>query len=290
MSGSIAGAAALVFSASLTAFFQSPPAKAAEPGRAEFAAGDFDAARRIAHDAGSGEALALACQAGLIIGGYLETGEPAVVSLHDAISDCANSIKSRANRPDAYINYAIGISFEAKRLHSRSDAALAKNLMEAAIERFPNSGFAHTALATWNAEVSNRSFFARALLGASEDRAQREFALALTLDGDNYAINYQWFRYLAAHGRKNHAEAEAAAMRLLEELQPKDQFEKLLRERARIIADALALDDTGKIDEALKATEPFRDIENVAADEKYSLSLTVFPPPEPIAEQETAHE
>ncbi|MGE0409291.1 MAG: hypothetical protein AB7P23_08530 [Amphiplicatus sp.] len=248
------------------------PARAVEPGRREFAAGDFETARLLAREAGSGEGFALACQAGLVLGGYFEKGAAAVRALHGALEDCARSIASGAGRADAHINYAIALGFEAERLGSRTYASASRRLMEEAIARFPKIAFAHAAYAAWHAAAAERGFLAKAALGASESAARDEFETALALQADNFSVNYQALRFFADGGAKDRDRAARLAARLLGELRPKDRFEALLRERAQEIAEALATQDKKAVAAALQATEPFGGIEKERA-------APSFPPP-----------
>lgn len=273
--------AVCIAASALVTFAAMSPARALDPGSAEFAAGDFFAARAAGREAGTGAGFALACQAGMVIGSYLETGEAAVSSLHGAIGDCARAIEMDSRRVDAFVNYAIAVAFEAKRLNSRQFAAAARCLMEDAVARFPQSGFAHAALAGWHGSVSDQGFFARTVLGGSRDDAEREFDEALRLEPGNFAVNYQHLRFLAAGGKKDRANAATIAAHLVREVSPKDKFEELLRERAGVIEAALAKGELSA-SEALKATEPFYMIDKARSDGPFEPPyLTRFPDPQP---------
>lgn len=239
-------------------------AAAGGAGRAEFAAGDFQAARDGGRADGAAEGLAIACQAGLVIGSYLEPPDAAVLSLHGALNDCARAIEAGSGGPDAYVNYAIGLSFEAKRLRSRRLAANARRLMEDAARRFPQSGYARGALGGWHASVSEQGLLARSVLGASRDSARRAFAEALRLEPKNFAVNYQYVRFLAAGDERDRAEAATAAQRVTA-LSPEGRFEAMLAERARIIAAALASGDVKATAAALEESEPFNGVEKSKA-------------------------
>ncbi len=260
------------------AAFLSVPAAASDPGRAEFDAGDFSAARAAGRSTGGGGGFALACQAGLVIGSYLETGEEAVAALHGAIEDCARAIELDAARVDAFVNYAIAVAFEAKRLNSRQLAAASRRLMEGALDRFPQSAFAHAALAGWHASVSDQGFFAQAALGGSRDKAAAEFDEAVRLEPQNFAVNYQRLRFLAAGGKHDRAQAALLAASLARDFPPANKFEELLRERAMIIAAAVESESASSASDALKETEPFYRIEKERASQPFDFPyLTRFP-------------
>lgn len=232
-------------------------AEISEPGRREFAAGDFPAARDVGRGDGSGEGLAIACHAGLVLASYLETGEAAVSSLHGAILDCAEAIGRGDVRADTFIGYAIGIGFEAKRLSSRRLGVSSRRLMEAATARFPGSGFAYAALGGWHSSVSEEGLLTQAVLGASRNEARKQFAQSLRLESENFAVNYEYLRFLAYGDRKERAEGSLLAARLLGELTPSDRYEELLRGRAAIIAAALREGGAKPMARALQETEPF---------------------------------
>lgn len=236
-------------------------AAAAGVGRAEFAAGDFEAAREDGRADGTAEGLALACQAGLVMGGYLEPPDAAVLSLHGALDDCARAIETGNAGPDAYVNYAIGLAFEAKRLGSRRLAANARRLMEDAASRFPQSGYAIGALGGWHASVSEQGLLARSVLGASRDSARHAFLKALRLEPDNFAVNYQYVRFLAAGDERDRREAATAVQRVTAAFSPDDRFEAMLAQRARVIAAALVSGDAKATAAALEESEPFNGVE-----------------------------
>ncbi|MEQ8934400.1 MAG: hypothetical protein RIE56_01245 [Amphiplicatus sp.] len=256
----------------------SASAAAQDPGRDAFDAGDFAGARAAGRSAGTGSGFSLACQAGLVIGSYIETDEEAVASLHGAIDDCARAIAMDRSRIDAFVNYAIAVAFEAKRLNNRKLAGASRRLMEEALARFPQSAFAHAALAGWHASVSDQGFFAQTALGASRDRAAAEFGEALRLEPTNFAVIYQHLRFLAAGGKKDRAEAVATAAYLAHESPPKSRFEQMLRERAAVIAAAIESGGASSADEALKTTEPFYRIEQAHAGAPFDFPyLAQFP-------------
>lgn len=235
---------------------------------AAFEAGDYGAAREAGRSEGTADGLSVACQAGLVLGSYFESGEPQVTTLHGAIRDCAEAIRKGAAHEDAYVNYAIGLAFEAKRLHSPRFAGDAKDLLQASVERFPKSGFARGALAGWHANVAEQGVLARTALGASRDAAREGFATALKLDPKNVALNYEYLRFLAVGGKAERAQGAALA-KAIGTMPLKGAFQKLLVERAAIIGAALAKGSAKAAAQAVKETEPFAAVAGEAAAEKF---------------------
>jgi hypothetical protein len=235
---------------------------------AAFEAGDYSAARDAGRGEATAEGLSVACQAGLVLGSYFESGAPQVATLHGAIKDCAEAIQKGGAHVDAYVNYAIGLAFEAKRLHSPRFAGDAKDLLQASIERFPQSGFARGALAGWHANVAEQGVVARTALGASRDTAREGFAAALKLDPKNVALNYEYLRFLAVGGKAERAQGAALA-KAIGSMPHKGAFQKLLVERAAIIGAALSKGSAKAAALAVKETEPFAAVAGEAASEKF---------------------
>lgn len=262
----------------LCAFFGSLSFEAeAATSLATFESGDYAGARAAGRIEATPEGLSTACQAGLVLGSYYETGEARVATLHGAITDCADAIKAGGAHVDAYVNYAIGLAFEAKRLHSPRIAGDAKDLLQSSIERFPQSGFARGALAGWHANVAAQGVLARTALGASRDSAREGFAAALKLDPKNVALNYEYLRFLAVGGKAERAQGATLA-KTIQSLPKKGAFEKLLSERAATIGAALASGSSKAADAALKATEPFASVEGESVAAKFDPPfLDAFP-------------
>lgn len=235
---------------------------------AAYERGAFDEARVLGRAAGTPDKLALACEAGLILGSYLEDAQHRVASLHDAIMDCAAAIDSGEAEVGAYVNYAIGVAIEAKRLRSPGRATDARRLFDEAIAKFPESGFAHGALAGWHSNVSREGALAKIALGASRADARRGFKRALALDPTNAAIRYEYLRFLAAGDREDRERAMALGDELLSAA-PRDAFERLLLDRAALVREALN-GPKKALEATLTATEPYSGVEGERAHHAFS--------------------
>lgn len=261
------------FGAFAAALLAVPAAHASSAWEAAFKSGDYAAAREAGRAEASAEGYSVACQAGLVIGSYYEAGPQRVSTLHGAIKDCATAIKSGKAHVDAYVNYAIGVAFEAKRVHSPRLAGDAKDLLQESVERFPRSGFARGALAGWHANVADQGVLARTALGASRDAAREGFADALALDPKNVALNYEYLRFLALGGKAERAEGTALAAKI--QSMPQDgAFQKLLAERAAEIGAALRTGSAKSAAAALKATEPFAAVQGEPSPEAFEAPFS----------------
>lgn len=252
-------------------------ASAAESAEA-FVAGDYAAARAAGRAEATAEGLSVACRAGLVLGSWIETGAARVATLHGAIDDCATAIRDGGAGVDAYVNYAIGLAFEAKRVHSPGLAGDTRKLLEAAVARFPDSGFAHGALGGWHAQVAAQGFLARTALGASRDEARKNFDIALKLDPDNVPLRYEYLRFLALGGRAERTDGARVAADIAAR-KPQDAFGKLVQEKAARLGAALASREKSDkaVEAALRATESFAGFEGEAADARYAAPFSMFP-------------
>lgn len=254
-------------------------AQSAADAAGAFAAGDFAAARQAGESAGTAEGYSLACEAGLVLGSYFEAGEARIRTLHRAINDCAQAIRSGDAGAGAYVNYAIGVGFEAKRLHSVGAALNTRKLFTEAVMRFPDTGFAQAALAGWHSNVTREAGIGRVALGASREEARRRFAIAISLDPGNPVIRFEQLRFLAAGGREDRrAAVETAAV--MAAMKPQGAFEAFVLERARALSASLAANERD-VDAAITATEPFEGVRGEAPQLKFKAPFEAHFPARP---------
>lgn len=265
-------AAAAVLVGATPAFAEGSPTTSGDA----FLAGEYADARDLGRKENNAGGLAMACRSGLVLGSYFETGAPRLAALHGAIKDCGDAIAAGGAGVDAYVNYAIGLAFEAKRNHSPGLAGDARKLLEAAIARFPDSGFAQGALAGWHAQVAAQGVLARTALGASRDDARKGFDAALRLDPKNISVHYEQLRFLAEGGRAARPAALKAAATIAA-LPSEGAFETLIKQHAATIADALAVEGKAGRDavaRALVATESFRGVQGEGDGVRLDLPYT----------------
>ncbi|MCJ9429895.1 hypothetical protein K6118_12400 [Kordiimonas sp. A6E486] len=201
-----------------------------------------------------------ACEAGLTLGGFMETGDPAVRSLHLAIDDCRAALKIKPDHLEASLSYGIGLSFESKRTHKPELARLAKKLFEKLIEERPNDPLPHAALAVWNAHVSRAGLFARLALGGSRRRAHEEFEASFALGAPKKPLMLEYIKFLARGSKQDRATALETYGRYLT-LPPADgPLNAILDSRAAALATALRSGDKKAIKKAVAKATAFHGI------------------------------
>lgn len=236
----------------------------------------FAEAKEAGRAAGTAQGYALACEAGLVLGSYFEQSGARVRTLHRAIEDCAQAITSGGAGVGPYVNYAIGFGFEAKRLHSVGAASDSKKLFMEAVALFPDSGFAHAALAGWHSNVTRQAGLGRIALGASRQDARRHFDIAIGLDPENLAVRFEQLRFLVAGDRKDRRAALDAAA-AMSTMTPRTAFDAFVLAQTPALAAALSGSEKD-IDAALASTEPFAGVRGEAPDTRFAPPFrTQFP-------------
>lgn len=217
-------------------------------------------ARATAREQGDAAAFALACRAGMVVGGFLETGPPAVKSLHDALEDCEQALVVDKDNYVAGLSHAIALGFEGLRLRKASYARASKREIESLIERYPENALARGALAGWHAAVAREGWLARLFLGASRSRAELLYANAMKLPNVELPLIYEYIRFLAAGDSDQRQKAGRMIEQALE-TEPNDGLDALLLDRCRDLAAALVSGDDQQLEESLRRATPFEGID-----------------------------
>ena len=248
------------------------------PGWDAFVAGNLRVARQEARTAAeqkaTADSFALACRAGLAIGGFLETGEPAVLSLHGAIEDCEKALKIDPKHYVAALSHAIAIGFEGLRLRKASYARASKREIEQFIQHYPQNALARGSLAGWHAAVAEEGWLARLFLGASRARAKSLYAEALLLPNLETPLTYEYIRFLASGNRQDREKAMTLANEVLMQ-SPKDGFEAVLHTKLEPLLDALRRGDKNSIKQSISEATPFIGIDNWGKPDR--VGLGAFP-------------
>lgn len=245
------------------------------PGWSAYQMGDFDGARSKARAgaelSNSADAYALACRAGLVVGGFLESGKAAVDSLHQALRDCERALSLEPAHYVAGLSHAIALGFEGLRLRKASYARASKREIEALIRKYPDNALALGALAGWHAAVAREGWLARVFLGASRARAATLYSRAVRLPRTEFPLNYEYIRFLA--GGKTDDRATAAAM--IEnaiEAGAKDGLDALLLDRSSNILKAIRTTSKQQLRDSLEAATPFGAIDEWGVPERTSVA------------------
>ena len=235
------------------------------PGWDAYVSGDLMTARESAQNAArenpTADSFALACRAGLAIGGFMETGETAVQSLHQSLKDCEQALRLEPEHYVAALSHAIAIGFEGLRLRKASYARASKREIEAFIQLYPQNALARGSLAGWHAAVADEGWLARLFLGASRARAKSLYSEALVLPNLEAPLTYEYIRFLAGGNAPDRKKAASLASQMLSGF-PKDGFEAILHKRLEILASALRSADEKLIEESVEKATPFSGIDD----------------------------
>lgn len=225
-----------------------------------YAVGNFTDARTSGREVGTADSFALACQAGLVIGGFQEKGAAAVHALHGALADCRKAIDLDPAHFTAGLSHAIATGFEGLRLRKTAYARASKKDIEALIKRYPSNAFAVGALAGWHAAVAREGLFARLALGADRAKARRLYVQAVQLPGADLPLYFDYIRFLA----DGKSDDKAEALRLLADIfanPPAGGLAGILLDKCRQLQAALLSGDKKALKQALAAAMPFGDID-----------------------------
>ncbi len=263
----------------LTVISVSAQADTTPPGAQAFVEGDF---MRAFKEAATGaqknptaDSFGLACQTGLVIGGFQQTGKDAVNTLHEALKNCERALALDPNHYVAGLSHAIAIGFEGLRLRKVSYARTSKREIRVLIEKYPANAVAKGALAGWHAAVAREGWLARLFLGASRARAKSLYAEALALPGVDLPLLYEYARFLAEGDDKD----REAAQQLIAETASEpvaNGLNALLIEK--LAALEIALRENGKKQRktGIEATDPFSGIDQWGTPAK--TGIDAYPP------------
>ena len=242
------------------------------PGWQAFEQGHFHEAREAGRAEGSAEGLSLACRAGLVLGGFTETGKAAVHSLHGAIRDCNKALEINADHYFAKMSLSIALSFEGKRLKRPSYPARAKAYILELIEAEPNNPLGYGALAAWHSEVSAAGFLARIALGARRKKAADNFSRALKLGAIDYALRFEYVKFLARGNKAERKQALEQAKNLASN-KATMAFDAILQKQCARLVDALAQDNKRAIKSLLKRAAAFRQVSSEREVARFPLGI-----------------
>ena len=243
--------------------------------------GDFARARTeaslSANNRPDADTFGLACQTGLIVGGFFESKAQAVQSLHSALGACDQALMLEPDHYVAGLSHAIALGFEGLRLRKASYARASKREIEALIAKYPRNAVARGALAGWHAAVAREGWLARLFLGASRARAKSLYKEAFALPGVELPLTYEYVRFLAAG---NSAEQQQAQSLLNDALARSAQngLEALLLRKMKDLSTALASGKKKEIKASIRATIPFGDIDRWGPPDQ--TNLAAYPVPE----------
>ncbi|MFC3053693.1 hypothetical protein [Kordiimonas pumila] len=243
------------------------------PGQQHDEKSEFRETRLLAKAENTAESLRLACQTGLVIGGFFETGPEAVQSLHQALADCEAAIIKDPTNILTTVSLAAAISYEGKRLTSARYPHTSKKLLEKLVQENPNSAIALGALATWHSEVSAVGFAARLVLGASRKKATSLYASAFEKGLTDFGLRLSYIKFLARGTPEDMAHALAQCAIMLE-APAQTAIDKILQQKMAILAVALQTKDEKTIEAALEEISAFPTLKDYKKMPAYELAKT----------------
>ncbi len=237
-----------------------------------YLAGEFDTARSMARTSGTPEGYALACRAGMVAGGFLETGRAAAVrSLHQALKDCEQALIADPNSYVAGLSHAIAIGFEGLRLRKASYARASRREIEALIDKYPDNALATGALAGWHAAVAREGWLARLFLRASRSDAKTLYRQAMDMPDAELPLYYEYIRFLAEGDKAERLEAIGLIQSAINK-GANDGLGRLLLTRCQNLLKALESGKNRQIQEAIDKATPFIEIDEWGTREKTDVS------------------
>jgi len=221
-----------------------------DPAIALFRAGSFAACASAARQQDSANAAALAARATLVVAAYQSDTRAEAESLIDqAMRDARLALARQPDHVEGLLQLAIATGYRAKLHRAPGQAREARTLMERAMALDPDNAFAWAALGGWHGETvaTLGGFLAGLTLGARKAEALRYYEGALMRDPASpsfptfYAFNLIRLKDKAQRTRITALLQDAAG------LEPRDGFERLLRQQAREVLAALL---AGQVDKA----------------------------------------
>lgn len=241
-------------------------------GQAAYASGDYYRARQIFKSLEGVDAHMGACQAGLVIGSFLDKGEDAVRSLHTALDNCKAAMEINPHHIDARISFAIALGVEGKRLRKPAYAKASRLLLEDLLVVSNNYHILHGAIGGWHSEVYEAGLLARLFLGARRKTAIKHLDRATELAPKDVGIRFERVKYFA-RGNKAAREIAIIESEMALGLKADNAFETLLLAHLKAINTALKTGRKSSIKSALRAATAFDGIEKWRDIPAYPLAL-----------------
>lgn len=233
----------------------------ADPAGDAFYQGAFYDARTLGQSTQSENGLMTACRAGMVVGGYFETGSAAVRSLHQAYEDCLKVVSMNPGHVNARITVAIITGFEGKRWQKPGLAKKSRRLLEALVAEYPDSAPAHAALGGWHSEVSAAGFLPKLYLGAKRSNARNYFSTATQKGEADFPFILEYLKFLA-RGDARERDLALAVARSIGEDKDLSAIDQMMIEKITALKDALISENKDTIKKAIADATAFQNIED----------------------------
>lgn len=243
------------------------PAVAATLPEAEhlYRQGNFRAAALAGQSSGSADGVTLAARARLVRAAYLLPPSEAREELEDAERLARAVLEKNPDHVEALLNLAIALGYRSRiagevSAHFSGMGKEAKRAIDRALALAPDSAWALAVEGGWHAEVVSEggSMLANLLYGANRRKALDAFEKAVRQDGDNLIVRLEYAKALVKlKGRDGWRAASRHLDRALS-IEPRGHFDTLLRDKARLLKEAIATGYAQEVKATLLRIEPFR--------------------------------
>ena len=232
-------------------------AEAAPEAYSAYAAGDYEAAVRLAKNSGTAEDFALAARAMNAVSYFDDGRKSARRAAGDALESAEQAIRLDPRLPEGHLQAAISLALKGARMSPvrallSGVAAKARSRIDAALALDGENPWALSTSAAWRIEVARRG--GRALYGADPETGYKEFLKARALAPGNISIAYECALRLLADGRSEWRAEGLAALDDAGAATPATKFEADIQSLAREFKAAIA--SGGKAERAFIDAQP----------------------------------
>lgn len=224
--------------------------------------GDYNAAIAAGRGLATADGFGLAARAGLVMAGYLTSGEEQVRYLDAALDDAGQALARVPGHVEGHLQMAIALGYRARLTRSVEDVRQARVHVTAALDAAPDDPWANAALGGWHGEVVIEAggFIGGLLFGASRRRAARAFQAALDRDPDNVALHVGYAGTLLRFGRSRYRDDAIALLTRARTLTPRTAFDRMMLDHAgRLLVAAQGNGEDMRV--ALAAITPFGQVQ-----------------------------
>ncbi|MGX1197502.1 hypothetical protein [Parvibaculum sp. MBR-TMA-1.3b-4.2] len=227
--------------------------------RAAFDDGAFSRAAGVAREIGTAEGYTLAAHAEMARGDLIEEKDKVRLECYrTALADARKAVAGAPDSPEAHLALAIALGFVARsegglEAHMQGLGEEARKHIDIALKLAPDSPWAHAALGGWNLQIAYAGgSIGEAIYGASVKAGQQAYERALSIDPGNISIAYQYAVQLLGLDGDAHRRRAAELLDMVVAHRPANAMERLLRQSAVNLKQAL---DQGRPEKAMQLAE-----------------------------------
>ena len=218
-----------------------------------YTAGHYDAAIADAATDHGADACAFSARS-LLAKAMSGEAQPAHELLQGALDEANAALSIDPGHIEGRLQKAIALSLIARPMSMREArdsgyGEAARQLAEGVLQDDPQNAYAHGFLAVWNLEVMRRGGMLGAMImGASQNAAEAHYEAAAAASPGDAALNWQFARALATLNARKYRPEISAALDAALAAPVDDELERVMQERARTLADAMATQENHDIE------------------------------------------